>query len=271
MPSSKLATARPVSAFSHSAKFLVFTLWVEIHLPVLCPVSLTFFGHCLDTDTALPGGRCLGSLSAPFSRPPITPPYAARLSATEPRLGARSKTAPASPLRPFAPVTVLAFADFFQRCRVRLAGSHTDEASSIRQGDGQRFQKKAMKTTKTFIEASAPANGRPSSVAKTSGAEKQPVSVKYNYNRELPIYTVLNYLRTQLPQQYELAEIVGKWIWLEMPNRAAAATLARLGFHWNQRRQVWQHPCGACAPFASHPQDPRAKYGSYFAADVLPA
>jgi hypothetical protein len=110
-------------------------------------------------------------------------------------------------------------------------------------------------------EAAAPANA------------VQQISIKYNYNRELPINTVLNYLRTQLPQQYELAEIVGKWIWLDLPkaSRAAAATLARLGFHWNHRRHVWQHPCGACAPFASHPQDPRRKYGSYFAADVLPA
>ena len=45
----------------------------------------------------------------------------------------------------------------------------------------------------------------------------------------------------------------------------------RLGFHWNQRRCVWQHPCGACAPFAAHPQDPRSKYGSYYAADLKPA
>ena len=111
------------------------------------------------------------------------------------------------------------------------------------------------------VEAATPANA----------VQRSSKPAGYNQNRELPIYTVLNYLRTQLPQQYELAEIVGKWIWLEMPNRAAAATLARLGFHWNQRRRVWQHPCGACAPFASHPQDPRRKYGSYFAADVLPA
>jgi hypothetical protein len=83
----------------------------------------------------------------------------------------------------------------------------------------------------------------------------------------------LDYLRAQLPQQYELAEIVGRWIWLEFPkasHRAAANTLWRLGFNWNQRRCVWQHPCGACAPYAAHPADPRIKYGSYFVADVKP-
>jgi hypothetical protein len=113
-------------------------------------------------------------------------------------------------------------------------------------------------------EAAAPANaGQLASIKR----------VKYNHNRELPKQKVLDFLRTRLPQQYELAEIVGKWIWLEFPaasNRAVASTLWRLGFHWNQRRCVWQHPCGACAPFAAHPRDPRTKYGSYFAADIQP-
>ena len=88
---------------------------------------------------------------------------------------------------------------------------------------------------------------------------------KYNYNRELPTQKVLEFLRAQLPQQYELAEIVGKWIWLEFPkasNRAAANTLHRLGFHWNQRRCLWQHPCGAFAPYFVHSGDPRQKFGS---------
>jgi hypothetical protein len=44
-----------------------------------------------------------------------------------------------------------------------------------------------------------------------------------------------------------------------------------LGFHWNKRRGVWQHPCGSFDPLGSHPTDPRAKYRSYFPADVLPA
>ena len=126
------------------------------------------------------------------------------------------------------------------------------------------IKKKLMKN-KFQIEAAAPANaGQLSSKGKRV----------YNPNRELPTQTVLELLKAQLPRQYELAEIVGKWVWLEFPkasHRAANNTLARLGFHWNQRRCVWQHPCGACAPFASHPQDPRTKYGSYFAADVKPA
>jgi hypothetical protein len=88
-------------------------------------------------------------------------------------------------------------------------------------------------------------------------------------NRELRTDTVLSELKAQLPEQYELAEIVGRWIWLEFPkdkHRAAANTLWRLGFHWNQRRCVWQHPCGAFAPYTPHPGDPREKYGSHFVA-----
>ena len=43
-----------------------------------------------------------------------------------------------------------------------FAVSQPGEASSKQQGDGQRFQKKAMKTTNQNYEASAPANVRPS-------------------------------------------------------------------------------------------------------------
>lgn len=111
-------------------------------------------------------------------------------------------------------------------------------------------------------EASAPANVRPSfSVSKTS----ERASAAHRANRELPSQTVLALLKTELPKQYELAEIVGRWIWLDFPaatHRAAANTLWRLGFHWNQRRCLWQHPCGATAAYSVHTGDPRRKYGS---------
>jgi hypothetical protein len=112
------------------------------------------------------------------------------------------------------------------------------------------------------IEASAPASVRPSSVS------------KHTANRGLSTEAVLNLLRASLPQQYKLAEVVGKWIWLDAsPARKPmlAKVLWSLGFHWNQRRGVWQHPCGKFNPVGSHPADPRAKYHSYFPADILPA
>jgi hypothetical protein len=83
------------------------------------------------------------------------------------------------------------------------------------------IKKKLMKN-KLSGEAAAPANADQLS---SNRAERV---TKYNYNRELPTQKVLEFLRAQLPQQYELAEIVGKWIWLEFPkasNRAAANTL----------------------------------------------
>jgi hypothetical protein len=119
------------------------------------------------------------------------------------------------------------------------------------------------------VEAATPANA-----VQQSSTRAERVT-KYNFNRELPTQKVLDLLKRELPQQYELAEIVGKWIWIwlefKASHRATVNTLHRLGFHWNQRRCVWQHPCGVCAPYASHPQDPRSKYGSYFAANVQPA
>jgi hypothetical protein len=90
---------------------------------------------------------------------------------------------------------------------------------------------------------------------------------EHDTNRRLSTQKVLEFLRTKLPQQYVLAEIVGSWIWIEFyPDRQQliANSLWSLGFHWNKRRQVWQHPCGMFEPFTSHPNDPRSKYGSRF-------
>ena len=196
--------------------------------------------------------------------PALTSPFAAHWSDTEPTLEARSKTAPASPLLPLRHCHGFSFRWMFNALRAWLAVSPNSEASSKRQGDGQRFQKKAMKTTKTTIEASAPANVRPSSISKDF--------VKHSANRGLSTEAVLSYLRTRLPRQYEVAEVVGKWVWLDVsPSRKPylAALLWALGFHWNQRRGVWQHPCGRFDPLGSHPTDPRTKYRSYFPADVL--
>ena len=44
-------------------------------------------------------------------------------------------------------------------------------------------------------------------------------------------------------------------------NRLGTIELGTTGFH----------PCGKFDPLGSHPTDPRAKYRSYYPADVLPA
>jgi hypothetical protein len=130
-----------------------------------------------------------------------------------------------------------------------------------------------MKTTNKKIEASAPANVRPTSDS-TISEGRQPEFIRHCANRRLPTETVLNYLRARLPKQYELAEVVGKWVWLDVsPGRkpAPASLLWALGFHWNQRRGVWQHPCGSFDPLGSQPTDPRLSYRPYFPADRQPA
>jgi hypothetical protein len=129
------------------------------------------------------------------------------------------------------------------------------------------IKKKLMKNNLS-VEAAAPAN------AGQLSSKQENAFVRHCANRGLATEKVLNYLRTQLPGQYELAEVVGRWVWLEVsPARqpGLAKVLWTLGFHWNQRRGVWQHPCGKFDPLGSHPTDPRAKYRCYFPADVIPA
>lgn len=92
-------------------------------------------------------------------------------------------------------------------------------------------------------------------------------------NRSLPTARVLEILRRWMPRQYDLAEVVGHWIWItftEQPAEQVRAELSQLGFHWNNARKCWQHPCGQFKTEGSD-QDPRSKYGSHFAADLNPA
>ena len=88
-------------------------------------------------------------------------------------------------------------------------------------------------------------------------------------NRTLPTEKVLTLLQQQDRRLWELAEVVGKWIWVsfsEQPAPTVRQTLAQLGFHWNRTRQAWQHPCGQFR--LSSAGDPREKYQSYQPAEV---
>ena len=91
-------------------------------------------------------------------------------------------------------------------------------------------------------------------------------------NRTLPITRVLELLKTSNPGLFNLAEVVGRWIWVtfrETPAAEIRQQLAQLGFHWNRERQAWQHPCGVFR--LGSITDPHQKYSSYFPADVRPA
>ncbi|MBI5385966.1 MAG: hypothetical protein HZA90_14910 [Verrucomicrobia bacterium] len=87
-------------------------------------------------------------------------------------------------------------------------------------------------------------------------------------NRQLATRDLLALLRSEAPKLYDLAQVVGKWVWIQFADKQppqVTAVLAQLGFHWNNKRQVWQHPCGVLTE--ASPDDPRDKYGSFFAAD----
>ena len=92
-------------------------------------------------------------------------------------------------------------------------------------------------------------------------------------NRALATDKVLDLLRQWLPKAYDLAEVVGKWVWVTFPEQPAETVrgqLSQFGFHWNNSRKCWQHPCGQFATEGSG-ADPRQKYGSHFAADLKAA
>ncbi len=92
-------------------------------------------------------------------------------------------------------------------------------------------------------------------------------------NRALSTEKVLDLLRRWMPAQYNLAEVVGRWVWItftEQPAETIRGQLSQFGFHWNNARKCWQHPCGQFQTEGSD-RDPREKYGTHFAADVKAA
>jgi DNA repair protein RadC len=77
---------------------------------------------------------------------------------------------------------------------------------------------------------------------------------------------LLSKLKTEMPELWDIAEVVGKWVWLEFnvaPLKEVRDKLKELGFHWNHTRHCWQHPCGAASTHSG--RDPRSKY------EVVPA
>ncbi len=135
-------------------------------------------------------------------------------------------------------------------------------------------QNKQVKTGNTGLQnRSEQLNGQ---TAKTPERPDNRIPIDFDLrraNRTLPTDKVLNLLREEAPRFYELAEVVGKWIWIQFTEkqpREITAVLAQLGFHWNNTRQVWQHPCGEALKEAAS-YDPRERYGSRFPADTKAA
>ena len=126
-----------------------------------------------------------------------------------------------------------------------------------------------VQSSKSVVGAGASGSSRNSS----SDTRPRIDMAKRDTNRQLGTQALLALLRSQAPELYDLAQIVGKWVWVQFSEKQPpeiTSQLAQLGFHWNNKRQCWQHPCGVPMTEAS-PDDPRAKYGSTFAADLQPA
>ncbi len=80
---------------------------------------------------------------------------------------------------------------------------------------------------------------------------------------------LLTKLKTDIPDVFQQAEVVGSWVWLEFnvpPEPQIRGKLKELGFHWNGQRKCWQHPCGVHRPHSQG--DPRSRYAVMPAADL---
>lgn len=90
-------------------------------------------------------------------------------------------------------------------------------------------------------------------------------------NRSLDTFRLLNLLRSRAPEFFGMAQVVGKWVWIHFTDKQppiVTSRLSELGFHWNNTRQTWQHPCGLPRHQAT-PFDPREFFGCYFVADMM--
>jgi len=59
-------------------------------------------------------------------------------------------------------------------------------------------------------------------------------------NRSLDTERLLALLRSEAPRFFEMAEVVGKWVWIQFTDKQPSAithVLAEFGFHWNNARQ----------------------------------
>lgn len=104
----------------------------------------------------------------------------------------------------------------------------------------------------------------------TEAAALPPIDLgKRRLHRGFGTQQVLGLLQSKAPEFFERAEVVGKWVWIEFADkqpREITAQLAEFGFHWNNKRGVWQHPCGQVTPGTE--SDPKQKYQAYFPAQV---
>ena len=94
--------------------------------------------------------------------------------------------------------------------------------------------------------------------------------IRRQANRQLPTPQLLQLLHDEAPDLWQIAKVVGKWVWIAFPQKQPqqiTGALSAFGFSWNKSRQSWQHPCGDNSSRAAS-YDPRRRYGSRAAAQI---
>ena len=122
-----------------------------------------------------------------------------------------------------------------------------------------------LSETETASPNTPEAEAAPETVTQDAPVKPYVNFAERDFNRSLSVEKVLEKLKRWMPDQYELAEVVGKWVWItfsEPPAERIRAELSQLGFHWNNVRKCWQHPCGETLPRGT--QEPRQKYDVWF-------
>lgn len=95
-------------------------------------------------------------------------------------------------------------------------------------------------------------------------------AAEHKKNANMPARSVLTLMAVEMPGIWERAYVVGRWVWVSFdaaPPRKVCDDLYRLGFRFNRKRQVWQHPGGVHS--GASPNDPRFKYGRIPATELV--
>ena len=101
------------------------------------------------------------------------------------------------------------------------------------------IKKKLMKN-KLSGEAAAPANAVQQSSIKTDTRAKINTTHRCA-NRALNTEKLLALLHTETPNFFDLAEVVGKWVWIQFSDKqppTVTRVLAELGFHCSKQQDV---------------------------------
>src|SRR6202789_3708314 len=105
-----------------------------------------------------------------------------------------------------------------------------------------------MKTTTQNTDKKNKKSGLLNRPKQLSTGERPKINLELRRaNRKLETEKLLVLLRSETPNFFELAEVVGKWVWIQFSDKqppTVTRVFAELGSHWNNTRQTWQHPCG---------------------------